>query len=142
MTDAGPPMSVPDDEYYPKSRGRTRRRHASRRQRLLDAYGPLCYICEREFPPDELTIEHLVPVSRGGSEGSWDNQMLACRPCNAQKMNYTLEEYRRVQAGEKVQIPPSNRRNYAPRFTPRLKYSLREIMSDLNCPFVPREDVK
>ena len=49
--------------------------------RLLDEFGPFCCYCRREFPPDELTIEHLLPKSEGGGN-NYENLRLACYPCN------------------------------------------------------------
>lgn len=39
----------------------------------------------------QLTIDHIIPKSRGGSE-TWDNLVAACVKCNNKKGNKTLEE--------------------------------------------------
>lgn len=39
-----------------------------------------------------LTLDHVVPQSKGGKD-SWDNLVTACRRCNGEKSNLTLEEY-------------------------------------------------
>lgn len=39
-----------------------------------------------------LTIDHVIPRSKGGKD-SWDNLVTACRSCNAEKADLTLEEY-------------------------------------------------
>jgi 5-methylcytosine-specific restriction endonuclease McrA len=38
------------------------------------------------------TIDHLVPVSRGGEERSWLNTVSACVPCNQAKADRTPDE--------------------------------------------------
>jgi 5-methylcytosine-specific restriction endonuclease McrA len=38
-----------------------------------------------------LTLDHLLPRSRGG-ETAWDNVVACCRPCNARKGDHTPEE--------------------------------------------------
>jgi 5-methylcytosine-specific restriction endonuclease McrA len=38
-----------------------------------------------------LTLDHLVPRSRGG-ETAWDNVVACCRPCNTRKGDRTPEE--------------------------------------------------
>lgn len=38
-----------------------------------------------------LTLDHVVPISKGGSNG-WDNVVTACRPCNELKGNRSLEQ--------------------------------------------------
>jgi 5-methylcytosine-specific restriction endonuclease McrA len=38
------------------------------------------------------TIDHLLPVSRGGEERSWLNTVAACVPCNQAKADRTPDE--------------------------------------------------
>ncbi len=40
---------------------------------------------------DRLTIDHILPKSRGGPD-SWENLVAACVPCNNRKGNRTPEE--------------------------------------------------
>ncbi|MCO5571801.1 hypothetical protein L7F22_025549 [Adiantum nelumboides] len=40
---------------------------------------------------DNLTLDHVIPVSRGG-EWTWQNLVTACTDCNSKKGNKTLEE--------------------------------------------------
>ena len=51
----------------------------------------VCAYCGRQFHPDELTREHIVPVSRGGRD-TWMNCITACRACNGHKGNRLPEE--------------------------------------------------
>ena len=39
-----------------------------------------------------LTLDHVIPQSKGGKD-SWDNLVTACRQCNGEKADLTLEEY-------------------------------------------------
>ena len=39
----------------------------------------------------DLTIDHIIPKSRGGTE-SWDNLVAACTKCNNKKGSHTPEE--------------------------------------------------
>jgi 5-methylcytosine-specific restriction endonuclease McrA len=39
----------------------------------------------------ELTIDHVIPKSRGGTT-SWHNVVVACKRCNLRKGNRTIEE--------------------------------------------------
>lgn len=50
-----------------------------------------CMYCALEFPAAALTRDHVVPVSRGGSD-RWENVVAACRRCNQYKANYLPEE--------------------------------------------------
>jgi 5-methylcytosine-specific restriction endonuclease McrA len=52
-----------------------------RRSRLLRKNGPSCYWCHETFLPQQLTLDHLKPRRRGGSN-KLKNLRLACFPCN------------------------------------------------------------
>ena len=52
-----------------------------------------CAYCGNRFAFDELTREHIVPVSRGGAD-TWMNCITACRACNGRKGNRLPEEAR------------------------------------------------
>ena len=51
----------------------------------------LCLYCAREFPQHGLTRDHIVPLSRGGTD-RWENVVSACRRCNQHKGNRLLED--------------------------------------------------
>jgi 5-methylcytosine-specific restriction endonuclease McrA len=53
--------------------------------------GSTCQYCGREFPGRELTMDHVVPRSRGGSS-SWENLAACCFPCNNRKADRTPAE--------------------------------------------------
>jgi hypothetical protein len=50
-----------------------------------------CQFCNKALTPSMITLEHLLPRSRGGNN-SWQNCVCACFPCNNRKGNRTLEE--------------------------------------------------
>lgn len=47
--------------------------------------------CQYCASHDRLTIDHVLPKSRGGKD-SWENLVAACVPCNNRKGNRTPEE--------------------------------------------------
>ncbi len=55
----------------------------------------VCYFCGGKFPPGELTMDHIVPLIRGGKSVR-GNVVPACKECNNKK-KYLLpiewEEY-------------------------------------------------
>lgn len=44
----------------------------------------LCYYCGQKFAPAELTMDHVVPLARGGSSTK-NNLVTACKTCNNKK---------------------------------------------------------
>lgn len=52
-----------------------------------------CYYCERPFSKAELTMDHLVPLARGGKSIK-NNLVSACKKCNFDKKHKTLVEIR------------------------------------------------
>jgi 5-methylcytosine-specific restriction endonuclease McrA len=57
--------------------------------------GGICYFCGKKMSPKDLTMEHVVPIIRGG-KSSKGNLVPACKECNNRK-KYLLplewEEY-------------------------------------------------
>lgn len=72
-----------------------------------------CQYCGRRFPTSELSIDHVVPRSRGG-RSTWDNVVCACTACNTRKGGRLLSE-----AGMKLIRKP-----FKPRTPPALTIHL------------------
>jgi hypothetical protein len=53
-----------------------------------------CQYCGVRPPPDECTLDHVLPKSLGG-DTSWTNCVLACYQCNSQKADRLPEDARR-----------------------------------------------
>ncbi len=43
-----------------------------------------CHYCEKNFPPEKLTMDHIVPLARGGSSTP-GNVVPSCNQCNQNK---------------------------------------------------------
>ena len=54
-----------------------------------DAY--TCMYCGKQPNNDELTIDHIIPKSKGG-ETNWVNCVISCIKCNFRKGDKSLEE--------------------------------------------------
>lgn len=50
-----------------------------------------CQYCGRKFQSSELSLDHVIPISRGG-KSTWENVVCACLPCNVRKGNKLLGE--------------------------------------------------
>lgn len=50
-----------------------------------------CQYCGESFPPSQLSMDHVMPRSRGG-ETSWENIVCCCVRCNTRKGGRTPKE--------------------------------------------------
>ncbi|MEZ4700874.1 MAG: HNH endonuclease [Rhodothermales bacterium] len=60
------------------------------RKNVLRRDGYRCQYCGNR---ESLTVDHVLPKSRGGKD-TWENLVAACTPCNNRKGNRTPEEAR------------------------------------------------
>lgn len=51
----------------------------------------ICYHCGKNFLPQDLSMDHLVPLVRGGKTGK-NNIVASCKKCNSEKSFKTLVE--------------------------------------------------
>jgi 5-methylcytosine-specific restriction endonuclease McrA len=61
------------------------------RVRIIERDNSTCYMCKRKLPFEEVTLEHVIPRSRGGDD-SEANLKVACEPCNNRKGDRLPEE--------------------------------------------------
>jgi 5-methylcytosine-specific restriction endonuclease McrA len=54
------------------------------RRNIFARDGNKCQYCGKKFPTTELSLDHVVPKSCGGT-ATWENLVCACTDCNAQK---------------------------------------------------------
>ena len=51
----------------------------------------ICYYCKGKFDPASLTMDHIVPIARGG-KSTKGNTVPCCKECNNRKIYYTRAE--------------------------------------------------
>lgn len=68
--------------------------------RLMFAQGGLCFFCSLPLPKDEASVEHLVPISRAGSNSD-ENCVACCKTINALLGSMSLKEKIRVVLNQK-----------------------------------------
>lgn len=61
------------------------------RRNVFARDGNQCQYCGKHFPMSELSLDHVVPRSRGGVT-SWENIVCACVACNVRKGGRTPQE--------------------------------------------------
>jgi 5-methylcytosine-specific restriction endonuclease McrA len=70
------------------------------RRNIFARDGNRCQYCGRRYPTSELSLDHVVPRSRGG-EMSWTNIVCSCVDCNVRKGGRLPRE-----AGMKLIVEP------------------------------------
>lgn len=79
----------------------------------------LCCYCGAQKRPEQLTRDHIVPISRGGLD-IWKNVVTACKPCNQRKGSLSVER-----AGMEMRYVP-----YTPSLYEALILRNRRILAD------------
>ncbi len=72
-----PPMAREVGKRTDKRSSKTRRI----RTRLIARKGPGCHWCQSVLTLDTSTIDHVIPIARGGLDND-NNRVLSCEPCN------------------------------------------------------------
>ena len=87
------------DDYYILERENTdparlkKEREKTRKLKKSDWWNSqvskgICYYCKQSFLPSELSLDHLVPLARGGRTQA-GNVVPSCLPCNINKKLHT-----------------------------------------------------
>lgn len=80
---------VVDAAFNPPPKGYKSKRSSNRarnmRKRLMKK-DPRCHWCGKELEYSEETLDHVIPLSRGGAD-RFENVVLSCKPCNSDRGN-------------------------------------------------------
>ena len=79
-----------DERHIKRERAKARELKATPYFRALFKAG-VCHYCGKKFPESELTLDHIVPVARGG-RSTRGNLVVCCRACNQAKKFLTPAE--------------------------------------------------
>jgi len=80
----------PDPAHVARERAKARELRASAWWKNILQRGE-CHYCKKKFPPAALTMDHAVPVARGGTS-TRGNVVPACANCNKTKKHLTPAE--------------------------------------------------
>lgn len=74
----------------------TKRRQFTKEERLeiYNKYNGHCAYCGCELNLEEMTVDHILPLYRGGTNYP-TNLNPSCRSCNKYKATYTVEDFRK-----------------------------------------------
>jgi 5-methylcytosine-specific restriction endonuclease McrA len=90
-----------DDETIARERAKARQLRSSAWWKQKRGKGR-CHYCGRAFPPKDLTMDHLIPLVRGG-RSTKANLVPACKDCNSRKKHllpFEWDEYVQTLADE------------------------------------------
>lgn len=77
-------IAVPEVIVLTSFNGRFTKEVKFSRRNIFERDANVCQYCGKKFERGELTLDHIVPRSRGGT-GTWENIVLACLDCNIRK---------------------------------------------------------
>ena len=72
-----------DEEHVRREKAKAREMRQSQWWKNECGRG-VCYYCKRRIPPKELTMDHIVPIIRGGFTRK-GNVVPCCKDCNNKK---------------------------------------------------------
>ena len=67
------------------------KRHIATRRNIFGRDLNACQYCGAVYPSSRLTLDHVLPRSRGGRD-TWENLVTCCHSCNHRKADCTPEE--------------------------------------------------
>lgn len=79
-----------DEAHCRRERAKARELRASAWWKAQIAKG-VCHYCGKHVPPSELTMDHVIPVARGG-HSTKGNVVPCCKDCNNRKSIQTPAE--------------------------------------------------
>ncbi|MCF8037587.1 MAG: HNH endonuclease [Desulfobacteraceae bacterium] len=84
-------MYVADETEIRREKAKARELRASQWWKRKCAKG-VCHYCGRQVPPGELTMDHIVPIARGG-KSTRGNVVPCCKACNTRKKDQLPMEW-------------------------------------------------
>jgi 5-methylcytosine-specific restriction endonuclease McrA len=81
--DADVPFLAADEEHVRREKAKGRELRNSQWWKNLRGQGQ-CHYCRQRIPPADLTMDHIVPVVRGG-RSTKGNVVPCCKECNSRK---------------------------------------------------------
>jgi len=87
-----------DEEHLRREKAKARELRQTQWWKNLRGRGE-CYYCKKRFPAKELTMDHLVPISRGGKSVK-SNIVACCKECNNRKKYLLTVEWEAYLKGQ------------------------------------------
>ncbi len=85
------PFFLVDEACLKKQRDKARQLRGSQWWKRKRSTG-ICHYCRKQFPPKELTMDHVIPLARGGKSEKF-NLVPCCKTCNTKKKQLLPSEW-------------------------------------------------
>lgn len=82
---------VTGDTFVKRERDKARKLRSSQWWKRKRSTG-ICHYCNAKFPVKELTMDHVIPLSRGGKSERF-NLVPCCKACNTRKKQLLPSEW-------------------------------------------------
>lgn len=83
--------AILDEGYIKRERAKARKLKKTSWWQKKVSRDRACYYCQKSLDIHTATLDHVVPLSRGG-ESTKGNIVLSCKACNTEKKNQTAFE--------------------------------------------------
>lgn len=80
-----------DEAFIKKEREKARKLRAGQWWKRKRSSG-ICHYCNMHFPPRDLTMDHVIPLARGGRSEKF-NLVPCCKACNTKKRQLLPAEW-------------------------------------------------
>ena len=77
------PFITADEEHIKREKAKARELRSSQWWKRKRSTG-ICHYCGKKFKVEELTMDHIIPVTRGGRSVT-GNVVPSCKECNSRK---------------------------------------------------------
>lgn len=82
---------IPDEDEVKREKNNARALRATQWWKRKCAKGR-CYYCNKAVPAKELTMDHIVPIAKGG-KSTKSNVVPCCKTCNTEKKSHLLMDW-------------------------------------------------
>ncbi|MFH1155770.1 MAG: HNH endonuclease [Pseudomonadota bacterium] len=90
------PFEMPvDDVFLKKEKNKARDLRQTQWWKRKRSQG-ICHYCKGAFAPKDLTMDHLIPIARGGKSVK-GNLVPSCKECNTRKKQMLPMEWEEYQ---------------------------------------------
>lgn len=87
-----------DEQILKREKAAARELRQSRWWQNLIASNARCHYCQKSLKKDEVTMDHVVPLLRGG-KSTKGNVVMACKPCNNSKKDSLVMDWTPFKSG-------------------------------------------